>query len=80
MTIGGGKLMINEVRYQEKFLLRKSGDALAQAAHGSGGVTVPGGVQELWGCGTKRTWSMSMVGMGWGWVGLGNLRGLSRPL
>jgi len=29
-----------------------SGDALAQAAQGGGGVTVPVGVQELWRCGT----------------------------
>jgi len=28
-----------------KFLLRKSANALAQAAQGGGGVTVPGGVQ-----------------------------------
>jgi len=28
------------------FLLRKSGDVLAQAAQGGGGVTISGGVQE----------------------------------
>ena len=28
--------------------------SLAQAAQGGGGVTVPGGVQELWGCGTDE--------------------------
>ena len=33
-----------QVGYQEKFLLRKSGNALEQAAQGSGGVTIPGGV------------------------------------
>jgi len=36
-----------------KFLLRKSGDALEQAAQGGGGVTVPGGVQEPCGCGSE---------------------------
>ena len=30
-----------------------SGEALAQAAQGSGGVTVPGGVQEKGRCGTE---------------------------
>ena len=39
--------------YQEKFLLRKSDEAVTQAAQGSGGVTVPGGVQETCGCGTE---------------------------
>ena len=34
--------------YKEKFLLRKNGEVLAQAAHGGGGVTIPGGVQEPW--------------------------------
>ena len=40
-----------------------------------GGVTIPGGIQELWRCGTE--------GRGqWGWVGgvgLGDLRGLFQP-
>ena len=30
----------------KKFLLRKSGDALAQAAQSGGGVFIPGGVPE----------------------------------
>ena len=54
-----------QVGYKEKFLLIKSGEAVAQAAQGDGGVTVPGGVQELCGCGTEgcgqRVW--------WGWAG-----------
>jgi len=47
---------------------------VAQAAQGGGGVTIPGGVPELCGCGTE--------GHGqWAWcdgllVGLGELRGL----
>jgi len=36
-----------------KISLRKSGQALARAAQGSGGVTIPGGVQETCGCGTS---------------------------
>ena len=41
------------VGYEEKFLLWKSGQALAQAAQGGGGATIPRGVQELWRCGTE---------------------------
>lgn len=44
-----------------------SGNALAQAAWGSG-VTIPGGGQELWRCGTDcitTTRLVVMVGMGW---------------
>ena len=50
----------------------------SQAARGDGGVTVPGGVQELWGCGTEghSYWAW------WGWVGVGfgGHRGLFQPL
>ena len=35
------------------FLLSKSGEALAQAAQGGGGVTAPGGAQETWRCGSE---------------------------
>ena len=38
---------------QFKFLLRKSGEALAQAAQGSGGVTILRGVQGEGRCGTE---------------------------
>ena len=41
-----------QIRYKETFLLRKSGNALAQAAQGGVGVIIPGGVQEPWRCGT----------------------------
>jgi len=42
--------------FRKKCLLRKGGETLAQADQGSGGVTVPGGLQEPWrhgadGCG-----------------------------
>ena len=36
-----------------KILLRKSGEAVVQAAQGGGGVTISGGVQEMCGCGTE---------------------------
>ena len=42
-----------QVGYYGKFLLKKSGDALAQAAQGGGGVTISGGVPEPWRCGTE---------------------------
>jgi len=38
---------------KKKFVLHKSGEALKQAARGGGGVTVPGGVQGMWRCGTE---------------------------
>ena len=37
---------------------------------GSGGVTVPGGVPELWGCGTEGRWQWA-----W-WGGLGLILGI----
>lgn len=50
---------------------RKSDQALEWAVQGAGGVTVLGGIQEPWGCGTER-------GGQWGHVavGRGGLRGL----
>lgn len=48
---------------KEKFLLQKSGEVLQQAlAQGGDGVTIPGGVQELWHYGTQ---SVGMAGVGW---------------
>ena len=38
---------------RKNFLPRKSGAAVAQAAQGSGAVTVPGGASESCGCGTE---------------------------
>lgn len=42
------------VEYKEKFLLRESDEAVAWAAQGADGVTVPGDAQETCGCGTDR--------------------------
>ena len=36
-----------------KIFFSQSVEALAQAAQGGGGVTVPGGVQEMWRCCTE---------------------------
>ena len=52
------------ILYQEKFILWKSDDALAQAAEGGGELTVSGGVPELWRCGTKGCDLEGMEGMG----------------
>ena len=41
------------VEYLEAFLIQKSVDAVVQAAQGDGGITDPGGVQELWRNDTK---------------------------
>ena len=41
-----------QVGQQQEFLLRTSAEALAQAAQGGGGVTVPRGVQDK---GTRGT-------------------------
>jgi len=50
--------------HKEQLLLSKSGEAVAQAAQEGGEVTVPGGVQELCGCGTEGhgLWAR------WGWA------------
>ena len=39
-----------QVGYKEKFPLRKTGEVVAQ---GGGGITIPGGVQEMSRCGTE---------------------------
>lgn len=49
---------------------------MAQAALGCGGATIPGGVQELWRCGTKEHGLEGHVGVRWT-VGLDDLRGFS---
>jgi len=42
---------------------------VGQAARGSGGVPIPGGVQTPWGCGTWGHGLAGMVGLGW-WLDL----------
>ena len=50
------------------FLLRKSGEALAQAAQGGGGVALPGGVQGSRRCGTEVCGQWAWWGWGDGWT------------
>jgi len=70
--------VISQVGYYEKFPLRKSSETLKQTTQRGGGVTVPGGLQEVCGCGTEghvvtgRSGDKLMVG-------LGDLRGLFQP-
>ena len=52
------------VGYKEKFL-QESGETLAQATWGCGGVTIPGGVQEMCRYGTEGCRLVGMMGMGW---------------
>ena len=61
-----------------KIILRKSGNASAQAAQGGGGVTISGGVQEEWRCGTKEhgQWAVLVVD---GWLGKIILVAFSNP-
>jgi len=49
---------------RKKFLYRKSCEALEQAAQGSGGVIVPGGVQKACKYGTSGHGLVGMVVMG----------------
>ena len=67
MTRGNGlKFYQGTVRLSvRKKLLRRSGAALAQAAQGGGGVTVPQGVQEPCGCGIEGHVLVGMVGSCW---------------
>ena len=58
-----------QVVYWEEFLLRKSGAAVAQAAQGRGGVTVPGGVPEPCGCGTEGGGQWAWWEWAGGWTG-----------
>jgi len=43
-----------DIRHKEKLFLSESGQALQWPAQGGGGVTIPGGVQEVSGWGAKR--------------------------
>ena len=60
---------------KKKILLRKNGEALAQAAQGGGGVTIPGGVPEPWRRGPEGHGQWTQ----WVEIGRGDLRGLFQP-
>ena len=55
------------------FFLGVNSEAVAQAAQGGGGVTIPGGVQELCRCGTEGHSGHGEDGL---MAGLGDLKGL----
>jgi len=44
-----------QVGYQKKFLQRRSGEALEQAAQQGGGVSISGGFQEMCRCSTEES-------------------------
>ena len=48
---------------EKKYPLKELSD-IGTAAQGSGGVTIPGGAQELWRCGTEGCGQWACVG-GW---------------
>mgnify|MGYP001852925745 CR=1 FL=1 len=52
---------------------------MAQAARGGGGVTVRGGVQEPWRCGTEGRGLVGSIGDGWT-IGLGDVSDLFQTL
>ncbi len=53
--------------------------ALEWAAQGGGGVTVLGGLQETWRCGTEGCGLVGIIGGGRWMVGLDDLKGLFQP-
>ena len=59
----------SDVLAQEKFLYWKSGQALVEAAQGSGGVAIPGGVQKMCRYSTSGHGLAGMVVLGW-WLDL----------
>jgi len=65
----GNGLMLHQVRFtldfRKKFIHWESGQALEQAAQGSSGVTIPGGVQKMCRCGTSGHGLAAMVVTGW---------------
>ena len=64
MDLGAGVFVMLEASgwvLGKKILLMKSGKTLGWAAQGGGGVTIPGGDQETWRCGTQ---AHGLVGMG----------------
>ena len=57
-----------QIGYEEKLLLQKSGEAVAQAAQGGGGVTIPGGVPEMRRCGTEGHGQWARCGWADSWT------------
>jgi len=59
------------------WIIKNSGEALEQAAQGGGGVTVPGGIQELRRCGTEEHLGHDGDGL---MIGLDDSRSIFQPL
>ena len=72
----GLKIEILVFHWLLKIIVQKSGWTLV--AQGGGGVTVSGGVQEMWRCGTWRRGLVGNIGGRW-MVGLDDLGGLFQP-
>ena len=71
--ITSNSLKLHQGRFRleirKTFLCWKSGQALEQAAQGSGGVPIPGGVQKTCRCGTSGHGLAGLVVLGW-WLDL----------
>lgn len=61
---GSGLRLCQERVRLDIWLLRKSGEVLKKAVQGGDGLTAPGGIQEVCGCGIQGHGLMGMVGMG----------------
>jgi len=73
-----GLFFSSEKKISEKFFLRKSSEAVAQAAQGGGGVTAPGGVKKHAGVALRDIMASGHGGDEFT-VGLDDLRGLFQP-
>ena len=80
MRWNGFKLCEGKFRLDiwKNFFSKNGGQALVQAAWGGDGVTVPGGVQEMFRCCTEGHDLVVNIGDRW-MAGVDDLRGLFRP-
>ena len=67
-----------QVGHYKRFLLRKTGEAVAQAAQGGGEVTVPGSVQGMFRCCTEGYGLVRNIGDRW-MDELNDLKGIFQP-
>ena len=78
MRGNGLKLCQGRFRLDVKKILLQVWSGTGMGAQGSGGVTVPGDVQEAFGCCTEGYGLVGNIGDRWT-VGLDDLRGLFKP-